>query len=167
MENPFEENKSQRPAFLMVVCILTFIGSGWSILSNLYSLFMVDFLNGNMQMEQYSNMMGNMEDQGVSSFLSGFMNSSMEVLQVTMLHAKEIAVFQLILSVISFVGAILMFQLKRLGFYLYTGAQVLMLCIMPYFAGLSIVVVGTMFMGGFGALLFIILYAVNLKHMNR
>lgn len=167
MENPFEENKSQRPAFLMVVCILTFIGSGWSILSNLFSLFTADFFNGNMQIEQYSNMMGNMEDQGVSSFLSGFMNSSMEVLQITTLHAKEIAVFQLILSVISFVGAILMFQLKRLGFYLYAAAQILMLCIMPYFAGFSIVVISTMLMGGLGALLFIILYAVNLKHMNR
>ena len=31
MENPFEEqqNQFQRPTFLLVLCILTFIGSGW------------------------------------------------------------------------------------------------------------------------------------------
>lgn len=41
MENPFEEqqNQFQRPTFLLVLCILTFIGSGWGTLSNLFSVF--------------------------------------------------------------------------------------------------------------------------------
>ena len=45
MENPFEEqqNKLQRPTFLLVLCILTFIGSGWGTLSNLFSVFTLAF----------------------------------------------------------------------------------------------------------------------------
>ena len=44
MENPFEEqqNQFQRPTFLLVLCILTFIGSGWGTLSNLFSVFTAD-----------------------------------------------------------------------------------------------------------------------------
>ncbi|MEG0796794.1 MAG: hypothetical protein RR397_09885 [Odoribacter sp.] len=167
MENPFEEKKVQRPTLLIVLCVLTFIGSGWSVLSNLFSMFTAGLMNSNMQMEQYSNMAGQMEDGGVTSFLSGILNSSMEVLQVTIAHANEIAVMGIVLSVISLLGAVMMFQLKRLGFYLYTASQILALFILPYFAGFSIAVLIGMLSSGLFAILFIILYAVNLKYMNR
>lgn len=167
MENPFEEKSIQRPTFLMVLCILTFIYSGWGVLSNLFSLFTANLMSGAVDIEQYSSMVGNMEEQGISSFLSGFMNSSIEVLQATIMHAREIAVMQLILSVVSLVGAILMFQLKRLGFYFYTAAQILMLFVMPYFAGFTIVVIMAIAFGAIFNILFIILYALNLKSMNR
>ncbi|MFR5958710.1 MAG: hypothetical protein ACLUHA_03330, partial [Bacteroides stercoris] len=37
----------------------------------------------------------------------------------------------------SLLGAILMFQLRRIGFYFYTAAQILMLFVLPYFAGFN------------------------------
>ena len=55
MENPFEEqqNGRRRPVFLTVLCILTFIGSGWGVLSNLFSIFTADALNeSHIRMEQ-------------------------------------------------------------------------------------------------------------------
>ncbi len=53
MENPFEEqqNQFQRPTFLLVLCILTFIGSGWGTLSNLFSVFTAGLTDSSMQME--------------------------------------------------------------------------------------------------------------------
>lgn len=168
MENPFEEqqNKPLRPTFLLVVCILTFIGSGWSILSNLFSVFTAGLMNSTMNMEQYSNMVGEMENGGASSFLSGFLNSSMEVLQVTAAHAREIAVMQLVLSLVSLLGAILMFRLRRMGFYLYTAAQILALFILPYFAGFSSLVIIGMLWSALISIIFIVMYAVNLKYMR-
>lgn len=169
MENPFEEqpNKIQRPAFLLVLCILTFIGSGWSVLSNLFSLFTADMINTTVQMEQYSNMLGNMENESASAFMSGFLNSSMEVLQATAAHAHEIAIMQLVLSLISLIGAILMFQLRRSGFYLYVAAQILALFILPYFAGFSTLVVIGLLWSALISAIFIVLYALNLKFMVR
>lgn len=169
MENPFEEkqNSPVRPTFLLVICILTFIGSGWSVLSNLFSIFTSGMMDSSLQMEQYSNMMGNIEGSGSSSFLTGFLNSSMEVLQATAAHAREIAVMQLVLSVISLLGAIMMFQLRRFGFYLYTAAQILALFVLPYFAGFSTLVVIGMLWSAFISLIFIILYAVNLRYMVK
>lgn len=169
MENPFEEkqNSPVRPTFLLVICILTFIGSGWSVLSNLFSIFTSGMMDSSLQMEQYSNMMGNIEGCASSSFLTGFLNSSMEVLQATAAHAREIAVMQLVLSVISLLGAIMMFQLRRFGFYLYTAAQILALFVLPYFAGFSTLVVIGMLWSAFISLIFIILYAVNLRYMVK
>lgn len=169
MENPFEEkqNSPVRPTFLLVICILTFIGSGWSVLSNLFSIFTSGMMDSSLQMEQYSNMIGNIEGSASSSFLTGFLNSSMEVLQATAAHAREIAVMQLVLSVISLLGAIMMFQLRRFGFYLYTAAQILALFVLPYFAGFSTLVVIGMLWSAFISLIFIILYAVNLRYMVK
>ena len=168
MENPFEEqqNKLQRPTFLLVLCILTF-GSGWGTLSNLFSVFTAGLTDSSMQMEHYSSMLNSMDQGAGSAVLSDILNSTMASLQATFVHAREIAVVSLVLSVISLLGAILMFQLRRLGFYLYTAAQILALFVLPYFAGFSMYVGMVMFFSGLISLLFIILYAVNLKYMTR
>lgn len=169
MENPFEErqDKLQRPAFLSVLCILTFIGSGWAVMSNLFSVFMSGVSNnGNFRMEQYSSMVNELEGEGISSYWSDFLNSSVEMAQMTMLHAREIAVMQLVLGLISLLGAILMFRLRRVGFYLYTTAQILLLFILPYFAGFSLVVMISFIVSAFFALLFIGMYAANVKYMK-
>jgi len=169
MENPFEEqqNKLQRPTFLLVLCILTFIGSGWGTLSNLFSVFTAGLTDSSMQMEHYSSMLNGMDQGAGSAVLSDILNSTMASLQATFVHAREIAVVSLVLSVISLLGAILMFQLRRLGFYLYTAAQILALFVLPYFAGFSMYVLIVIFFSGLISLLFIILYAVNLKYMTR
>lgn len=168
MENPFDQqqNRPQRPTFLLVLCILTFIGSGWKVLSNLFSLFTANMMNSSMQIEQYSNMMGEMENGNVPSFMSNFLSSSMEVLQVTAAHAYEIAAINLVLALLSLLGAILMFQLRRIGFYVYVTAQILFLFVMPYFAGFSTLVVIGMFGSAFFSLLFVSMYAVNVKYMR-
>ncbi len=164
MENPFEEKKIRRPDFLTVLCILTFIGSGWTVLSSIFSIFTAGTFNHNAQMERYMN---TMEDQGSNSFISGLMNSSMEVLHATQEHAKTIALIQLLLALISLLGAIFMFWLKRSGFYFYTTAQVLMLFVLPAFVGFSFVTAAGMLLGGVFTALFITLYAINLKYMIR
>ena len=65
------------------------------------------------------------------------------------------------LSVIGLIGVIMMWKLKKTGFYVYTGAQLLGI-ISPMFMGGSIDF-------GFGAIisiLFVVLYGMNLKHMS-
>lgn len=81
---------------------------------------------------------------GDSAVLSDILSSTMASLQATFVHAKEIAVINLVLSVISLLGAILMFQLRRIGFYFYTAAQILMLFVLPYFAGFNFMVLAGM-----------------------
>lgn len=168
MENPFEvrQDRPKRPALLTVLCILTFIGSGWNVLSNLFSIFTSGMMTDSLHVEQYSEQAGELESEGLPSFMSGFMESSVRVLQATAEHAREIAVLGLVLGLVSLSGAILMFQLRRSGFYFYTAAQILSLFILPYFAGFSMLVVLGMLWGGLMTAIFVILYAFTLKYMR-
>lgn len=167
MENPFvsETAPAPRPAFLTVLCILTFVGSGWAVLSNLFSLFLAGAVNQSVQVEQYANMAGGLEGAN-AGFMTGFLSSSVELMQALALHAREIAVINLVLALASVIGAVLMFFLRRAGFPLYVVAQLLMLFVTPYFGGFSSVVLLGMFFSGALTLLFIVLYAVNLKHLR-
>ena len=166
MENPFETNQLKRPTFLTVLCILTFIGSGWGVLSQLFSLLFTNLVDVSAQTEQLNTMMDNMESGAGTSFLSGILSSSQEVMQATMMHAKSIAVISLVLSLLSLCGAILMFSLRRIGFYIYTVAQLLLLFVVPYFAGFSMIVVMGMLFSALFTVVFIILYAQNQKAMR-
>lgn len=167
MENPFEEKQVKRPTFLTVLCILTFIGSGWGILSELFSLITSGMVNQNVQMEQYSQAIDQLSDSAASSsFLSNLLSSSQEVVQASMMYSKQIAICGLILSIVSLTGAILMFRLKRIGFCFYTAAQVLMLVVTPIFIGFSWVAMAGVIFSGIFALIFIIMYALNLKYMR-
>lgn len=167
MENPFEETTTKRPTFLIILCILTFIGSGWGVLANLVSLFTAGMMQGHMSTEMYSSIVGEMESQGVNSFFSRFFSTTMETMMLMDVHAKNITIFHLILSVLSLSGALLMFQLRRWGFYLYAASQILSLFILPYFVGFNVTVILGMLFSGVATLAFIILYSLNLKYMNR
>lgn len=147
MENSFEEEKqvAKRPAFLTVLCILTFIGAGFSILSELVVLFLPSsFMDG--MSSQFAEMLGEEKaEEIVTSFTL----------------ASKLAPYQLILSILSLTGAIMMFQLKRMGFYLYTLAQVL-LVVLPGLIGGQWSILGA----AFWSIVFIVLYAVNWKSMK-
>ena len=143
MENPFETQatRAKRPTFLTVLCILTFIGSGWGVLGSIFNFFTADVINGDLYMETYNSMVGDIE-------------------------SDPYGLTQSIVDHISLLGAILMFNLRRIGFFLYTAAQILMLFVMPYFAGFGFLTLVQMTLSGIVTLAFIIMYAVNLKHMR-
>lgn len=162
MENPFDTEKLQRPTFLTVLCILTFVNTGWGILSGVFSLFTKNLFDGNMQMEQFNSMSG----ENHSPFISQLIGSTMEMLQVSVVYGTQINLCNLVLTVITLIGAIQMYNLKHLGFYLYVAAQVLMLFIWPYFAGFSMILVMSMIVSALFTTIFIILYALNLKYMK-
>lgn len=168
MENPFqtEQPKLSRPAFLTVLCILTFIGSGWSVLSDLLRLFTAGVMDSTVEIRQYTSMVGEMQGQGASPFMAKILNSMMDFIRLTALHAREMTVIDLILSLIGLLGAILMFHLRRFGFYLYTAAQILMLFILPYFVGITPIVLFSMVFSGLLTIGFIIMYAVNIKYLK-
>jgi len=134
--NNVPQTKAARPTLLSVLCILTFIGSGLSVLAFLLLavLFgaMADFLSS---------------IPGFSTFMAG---------------GIAFFVIMFILAFVSLFGAIKMWGLKKIGFYLYTAAQVLMI-ILPFIliSGYQLSVFGIVI-----TILFIVLYGIHLKHME-
>ena len=121
-----EQVAKQRPTFLTVLCILTFIGSGLALLLNLLGLLGIGALNSILA--TYG---------GQASDTSGLRSLLM-----------------VLFSAGSIYGAIMMWNLKKLGFYLYVAAQALMVAFAFTWGGL------------FFAVLFVVLYALNYKHLQ-
>ena len=72
MENPFNVEKPVRPTFLTVLCILTFIGSGWGLINNLFQLAMFTPERLVAQIQQITTMAGSRSPTFVGFFYHEF-----------------------------------------------------------------------------------------------
>jgi hypothetical protein len=126
----------KRPTFLTVLCILTFIGSGLSTVLYLIAVIAFGAISGVLDSVPGFGAMG---DAGLAIF----------------------AVF-FVLAFLSLFGAIMMWKLKKTGFYLYTAANIIAL-ILPFvlFSGVPVNIFGIIITVGF-----IAMYAANLKAMK-
>ena len=116
---------NQRPTFLTVLCILTFIATGLGLLFGLIGLVGLSALGS---LSQY---MPIDADEGIVK-----------------------SIITLVLVAASLYGAIQMWKLKKLGFYIYAGANVIMLIIGFGWFGLIITAA------------FLVMYYLNLKAME-
>ncbi len=156
-----ETNPKQRPGLLTALCILTFIGSGFGILNNIFGMIMSP-IKDLFGPEFFETALDNVHDD----FARKFVEQAFEIAKKAIEHIFEISLTQFLLYAASLTGAILMFQLKKNGFYIYSAAQVLLLFVAPAFIGFNLFVnIGILF-GSVFTILFIALYAINLKKMN-
>ena len=135
-----EKRPAQRPTLLTVLCILTFIGSGIST----FSFFAVSVMY-DLFMQQLAVLYANMPE---ANFL---------------LEApRDFFVVSTILSALSVAGALFMWNLRKIGFHIYTAAQLINLVIpMIYFGGETNPLLNIMVTA-----LFVYLYARNLPYMR-
>jgi len=149
--------KEERPTFLTVLCVLSFIGNGLGLFQGAMGLLMVGI---------WSQMF-----KALNRSSKGMGQAQVEVENVF----NSITWFSLmfiVASVLCLIGAILMWKLKKSGFVLYVLGQCL-----PVIGTLFLF--GFMFSGpavGFGVLIsifstifpiaFVIMYGLNLKHLK-
>lgn len=160
---PLTPTGGVRNAFLTVICILSFIGSGLGIIKAIRSYATADFIansvggvikNAKNQIDQQDN---------PPSFVKQIMGSVIEDMNPDFL--RKLAIFQFISNLLTLSGAILMWNLKKIGFYLYiTG--IIVLVIAPLLMGKLVGAIGATIIG-FEGVIFIVMYAVNLKQMTR
>ena len=174
----FEKEPEKRPSFLTWLCILTFVGSGWAILSCIWSyttahktasvfsenasrrdsVFQKDSLNVNdtarLELrEKHSPFEGKMK----ASF-SKILNEN---------NIRKSAIGGLIAALLTLSGALMMWWLKRRGFYLYILGVVFGIIVPFYIYGNDFLAIGISSFTNFFGLVFIALYALNLKSMTN
>ncbi len=142
-----ENEEKRRPELLKVLCILTFVGSGLSLVSNSIMFMTIDIIR-----EYYEN--------GMFDFLAEDMDTS--VLEVLFSTNAMYFIFQAFLFALTIYGAYLMWNLNKAGFHIYTIAQILLL-ILPQvflpelpFPTFELII----------SLIFITLYSKNLKYLT-
>lgn len=131
-----------RPRGLTVICILTFIFSGLSCISFLFCSLYYDFLPELIKKSPFSKDVPGIEALTNASIWFYILNS--------------------ILFGISLTGAIIMYRLRKVGFHLYTVAQIMLLIIpMIYMQGFK-----TDFSNITITTVFILIYATHLRIMK-
>lgn len=139
---PATEAKDKRPKLLTVLCILTFIGSGLNAFSNLMVFI---FFNASMAF--------------AAELVKAFKLPGMELF----LEAKPIYfAVNAVINALAVAGAIMMWQLRKHGFHIYTVAQILVIIAPMYFFRLP----GPDFFSILLSGVFVMLYGSTLKKMS-
>jgi len=159
------ELPKKRPTFLTVICILSFIGSGAGLIFWAYTFF--TFENAYpKQVEQFTEAVEMMEDAGNDSgYLYNSAVNKLVELEAMSNNLGMITGAYGLFALLSLIGVFMMFKLMKNGFYLYTFANLFGLLIPLALIDFNAMLTNTMIGGGF-SILFIIMYAVNLKHMK-
>jgi len=163
-----EVKKPNRPTFLTVLCILTFVVSGYHFVQGLIGIFFsanVDTATFNEMSEQLYESMEEM-DGDQREFMQGFIDSIQVTINAIIENAVAIGVFEMLASALGIFGAVLMFKLNKKGYYLYILAKIIGVVVPLVIIGVNIL---TISLYGFVALLgilFIVLYGVNVKYMR-
>lgn len=134
-----------RPELLKLLCILTFIGSGLSMLSNVALFALIDQVRGMFAENQTYTLFGVEMDMSV-------------FLQVNPLFFMV----QAVLFSLSFLGALQMWKLNKIGFHIYSIAQISLLIVPKLFIpGMPFPVLDLVLTGSF-----IYFYYLNVKFMH-
>jgi hypothetical protein len=144
-----------RPQFLKVLCILSFVACGLFIL--IYSI-------GSMAMGMSEDTISGVWDKVIES------QPQLEsVNPVDFFHeVGKLCLYNLLTNIASLVGVILMWRLNKIGFVIYIIAE-----LATNFMGLDMNVEGadksslSMIFSIAVDLVFIVMYALNLKYMNK
>jgi hypothetical protein len=139
---------AKRPTFLTVLCILSFIAAGISIIG----------------LALGSAVKGVAESAGASSDLSNL--RGIEGVDSELMNQAEAAfswpslIGAIVLTLIALFGVIKMWKLQKQGYYIYVGASVIGL-ILPLILGSGFSVFSLLITGAF-----IVMYGLNLKAMR-
>jgi len=166
-----EENITQvvlpkkRPTFLTVLCILTFVYSGGMGIFNIYQYLTFE-KNYPAKVAQIEEALEKLEDAGMDSgFFYEMSVNGLIVLEKTAENLTAISLTNILFAILSVLGAFLMFKMKKNGFYLYTVANLFWmlapLALIGPEIGMTSIISGIAL-----AVLFIILYGINLKHLE-
>ncbi len=145
MEEIENKETETRPQLLTILCILSFIGGGLSVFSNGFVFLFYEQFTSVENLEAFEQIFG--------------ADMNLDVLLNTSIYFY---LFQSIFYGLSFFGVYKMWQMQKLGFHLYTLAQMVILILpemfvpeLPFpFVQLSITAT------------FVFLYFTNLRFMN-
>ena len=154
-----------RPTFLTVLCILSFIGGAWALISGTMNL-VTPPMDGAIEEMRMKMDDANAEMEEASPALSGLMDGAMDMAAKAAANARQIGISNIVIALLSLFGVWQMWNLKKSGFYLYVLATIAGLAVPLIFIGTNWMAIASVGMGGLVGVVFIVLYGMNLKHMS-
>lgn len=154
--------QKKRPVFITVLCILTFVSCGFTFISALWRL-----ASGNNTEESMAKL------KSMPQFQDGISEKMAEGIEKMTEWQSTADLLALGNVALCLAGALLMWKLRKSGFYLYVVGQVLpfislfgMYSVVQNIPILGMAMLITSIFAALFAVAFVIMYAVNLKHMR-
>lgn len=151
-----------RPLFLTILCALTFLGSIAGIVINSKG-----YINAPAEVEKIAS--GKAKSQ-LKNFFSGGDNAATELVKIGNLNVGNYEKFSIgcIASyLLCLIGSVLMYKLKRTGFYSFTLGTFFMVITHFLLFGDQFGAMGFSIIPALGGLVLIILFGMNLKYMEE
>lgn len=158
-----EHNKPKLPSGLNVLTILTFIGCAFQLLGSLWSFFTAKSSYENL--DKLSAQMNSDSMPGWAKSMMGDPETMVQMITKTYENRIPIVVLSLVAIGLCFYGAMQMRKLKKQGFIFYTIGELLPFLTQFLFLGAFAFSGFAMIFGTAIALLFILLYAMQRKHL--
>ena len=167
METSAVSSPKKRPDFLTVICILTFIGSGFGIINNVTNYLNADVLTemGKQAIDQNREKVDS-ESSGEGKKLADQMMSGASAM-MDKKKLKQNYLLTVLSNIMTLAGALLMFRLRKSGYWLYVAGIVVLVAtpVVIFGTGNLLSMSITMLFAAIG-ILFIILYSLQLKHLH-
>jgi hypothetical protein len=156
-----QETENKFPVLLKVLLIISFIGSSFSMFSGLQDALSTPSLES---IDSFKNIFENVKDDSPET--QRMIQDSYIYMENINLEIVNYGATTFMLYAISLIGIYLMYRLRKAGFLVYSGAQVLILGLPILFGGYNGFSLGLTFIFTFVTMTFIILYASQLKYME-
>ena len=158
----------QRPTLLTVLCILTFIGSAWGVISNISSYMNADVSSqvaGTMLDSAKEEISKESDNESATKMAEKVISGASAMLNPE--NIKKNALFSILANLLTLGGAFLMFQLKKIGFWVYlAGTGIAIVTPLVVYGPANLMSIGMTAVIGFFGVLFAVLYSINLKYMR-
>lgn len=164
----YPSHSQKRPAFLVVLCVLTWIVSAFTLLMSPINYF----FSSQAESSTFQSLMNEMmmeiarESPEAADMMEGVMMAATEMMTNSIENAGLIVFSAVLVALLSAFGAYRMFQLKKQGFWIYITAKGIGLITPIIFLGANILVFLGLAFSAFIGLIMVVLYAVNLKRMS-
>ncbi|MVM33073.1 hypothetical protein GO755_23735 [Spirosoma sp. HMF4905] len=149
-----------RSQYLTLLCILTFLSCAWGLFDSSISFFQTDAVSETTYVEN-SGKAPKKEKQPNAYFEDR--SASDAPVPSDPVQVKSLAIAQFIYSLLTLIGAVFMFRLQRIGFWIYVAGAAVGLVLPAILGGFS--ALNTSF-GAFFSLIFAGLYWVARKEMH-
>lgn len=158
------ETTNLRPTFLTVLCVLTFIASGYGIYNSITTYTSAEMAVGMTKdaMEDVQDQI-EAENEEVPDFVGKLLGSVSD--GMTEENVRNSAIGSGIGNILTLLGAILMWGLTKKGYFIYI-AGTLVLVLAPLFIFEGFVGAAASSSAAFIGVIFCVLYGLNLKHMK-
>lgn len=162
----YQQTPAQRPTLLTVICILSFIAGAFSLWNGYRSAFtdapQQAVEEARVKMEEAQAQLGDAN----MPLMQEMLDSAITLAEKAAENAKQMGYGEIALALLSLFGVWNMWNLKKMGFWIYLVATVSGLVMPMMFLGGGLMTIIGLGFSGLISVVFIILYAVNLKHMH-